>query len=346
MRCFRPSLVGVLALAVFLPALAAGQDLDDDEEVSLARNRFVQYGIVSGRVVGVSGQVGPIMTHNLVNPATGRNERVSIDLTSGLPNVRYEMTSPQENLSIELADADQLTVRRVIKQKNQRTVEFQQPHRGDLVLTVTDGSQPRRVRGASLWHLALAEPELCRQELFPLLELLRPSWHLAPLASAIEEALLRWAAAQRTSDRRQWHAWADALASPRFAEREAAERRLLDAGPAVVPFLENLDQAPMDAEQRSRVRGVIDRLDDAAEDTVESVVTWLAADPQPWLSLLGRPERSTRELAARQLGLLLGAPLDFDPAADEAVRTAQLSRLRARLAGMAAGARAATTDGN
>lgn len=347
MRFSRRSLASILALAAWLPALAAGQDFDDDQEVSLARNRFVQYGIVAGRIVGASAQRGPIMTHNLVNPATGRNERVSIDPTSDLPNVRYEMTSPEEDLSIELVDADQLTVRRVLKQQNCRTIEFLQPQRGPMVLSVRDGSnEPRRVQASDLWQLALAEPELCRRELFPLVELLRPSWHLAAQAMAVEEALLRWSAAERTSDRRQWHAWTKALASPRFADREAAERHLLEAGAAVLPFLEALDQREMDAEQRSRLRDLIAVLDDSSEDNVERVVTWLASEPQPWLDLLGRPDRSTRELAARQLARLVGAPLDFDPAADEPTRAAQLARLRSRLAETPPNAPATAADKN
>lgn len=341
MRAFWPLSGSLLALAALWPATVVGQNFDDDPNAPqasslVAKLHFVQYGILSGRIVAMSAQSGASMSYHLVHP--GRTERVSIDVTSGLPNVRYEMSSTREELLIELADSDELTVRRVAKDTSRRGLEFHQPHEGDVVLSIDQGSQSRRIAAASLWHLALAEPDLCRKELFPLVELLRPSWHLSPVASATEEALVRWAAAARIADRRQWQAWTDALASPKFAEREAAERLLLDAGPAVLPFLERLDRQRLDAEQRSRLRNLIAVLDDAAEDTVDRVVTWLAADRQPWLSLLGRSERSTRDLAARQLAQLVGGPIDFDPAADEQTRAAQLARLRARLSGAAAAA--------
>ena len=65
-------------------------------------------------------------------------------------------------------------------------------------------------------------------------------------------------------DRRQWRAWTDALASPKFSERQAAERRLLDAGPAVLPVLENLDH-PDDA------LAALDRADQGADPTPQSL---------------------------------------------------------------------------
>jgi len=328
----------VLTLAVLFAAAARADDLDDDDDRELvlgpsliAKLQFVNYGILSGRIVAASSHTDASMTHNRVDPITGKRERVSIDLTTGLPNVRYEMSSPTEELTIEVVDADQLTVRHTAKDKSLHTVDFEQPRHGELVVTISDGSNHTVLRAASLWHLALAEPEACRTDVFPLLEVLRPSWHLTSAVGSMEESLGRWAVAHRPADRRVWQAWVESLGSAKFSERQAAERTLLQAGPAVLPFLESVDRDRMDAEQRSRLRDLVGRLDDAREDTIDRAVTWLAADPEVWLSLLSRSDEGRRRLATRQLEQLLGSPVEFDVAADPPTRAAQLARLRIRL---------------
>jgi hypothetical protein len=347
-RRLLPVVLLACILAVnFTAAVATAQDFEDDGPDTilapslLARLQTVHYGIVSGRLVATSDRSDTSMTLNLTNQS--RRERVSIDVTTGLPTIHYEMTSAAEELLIDVTDAEQFSIRhtykdpaRLGKDPIRLGLEFQQERRGDLVLTLTDGGTKRTLRATSLWHLVLNAPKECRVELFPLLEMMRPSWHLASTSGAIEESLSRWAGAHRVADRRTWQQWVTELGSPRYAERQEAERNLLDAGPAVLPFLEHLEQGHLDAEQRIRLRGIIGLLDDDHEDTVERVVMWLAADPEVWLSLLSRPDESRRRLAADQLSRLIGSLIDFDPAADDAAREVQLVRLRTRLATPAA----------
>ncbi len=185
-------------------------------------------------------------------------------------------------------------------------------------------------------HLVLNAPKECRIELFPLLEMMRPSWHLASTSGAIEESLSRWAGAHRVADRRTWQQWVTELGSPPLCGASGGRAESAGRWPRVLPFLEHLEQGHLDAEQRTRLRGIIGLLDDDHEDTVERVVMWLAADPDVWLSLLPRPDESRRRLAADQLSRLIGSPIDFDPAADESSREVQLGRLRTRLATPAA----------
>jgi hypothetical protein len=87
----------------------------------------------------------------------------------------------------------------------------------------------------------------------------------------------------------------------------------------------------LDAEQASRVRALVDSLAVSYEDSIDRIATWLAGDEQIWLSLMSRSELPRRRLAAKQLSVLVGAPVEFDPAADEAQRKTQIERLRARL---------------
>jgi hypothetical protein len=55
-----------------------------------------------------------------------------------------------------------------------------------------------------------------------------------------------------------------------------------------------------------------------------------------WLSLGTRVELAKRRIAKTQLEQLAGAALEFDPAADEAVRREQLRQVRERFERMAA----------
>ncbi len=211
-------------------------------------------------------------------------------------------------------------------------LDFEQESGVPLRLSLEGEQGKRQIEGDGFWQLYLADPELVRQHLVPLLEILRPGWQLASTGAAIEDAL-----AQRTHDPRRgalarWAQWVERLASPKFADRESAQRQLTAAGPIVVPYLQGLDRRRLDAEQAARVRAIIEALSADNEDSADRVATWLSGDEQVWLSLAGRSEPAKRLAAARQLALLLGEPPDFDPLADAAVRQAQLEHLRGRLA--------------
>lgn len=279
--------LGCLLGGLLLPATARAQLAEEDSQELIGRLQEVQFAIVSGRIVAYSNQTGTT-SHDLVDQATGRREQIRIDGTSGIPSVRYQLSDPKEELTIDLADGDQLTIRRTTKDRALHGVEFTQPKRGELTLTIGEGEQRRVFHGASLWHLALAEPDVCRTDLFPLLEVMSTRWHLKPMLAAIEESLDHGSSPRRLADRRLWSTWVAGLGSPSFAARQAAQQKLENAGPAVVPFLENLDQRHLDAEQRSRIRELAADLDDTSEDRAERVIAWLAADPDIWLSQLSR----------------------------------------------------------
>ena len=183
---------------------------------------------------------------------------------------------------------------------------------------------PRHYTGASLWHLWLAEPEVCRQHLLPLLEALRPDWRLKERVAQIEEELLKAAAAGQLPDRQGWTALVAQLSDDRFSKREAADRELRALGPIVVPFLERLDLARLEPEQQLRVRRILTGMRrDMEEDPPQQVAAWLTADAGVWLAMLDRPQESTRRAAKTQLARLLGTIVQFDPAAPPEVRRRQ-----------------------
>jgi hypothetical protein len=171
-----------------------------------------------------------------------------------------------------------------------------------------------------------------RRHVIPDLELLHPSWQLAGTGWAIEEALLLHAQKPRPLDTGRWARLVDDLGNSRFAERQKAQRELLEIGQITLPFLEGLDTHRLDAEQLSRITTLIEALSVGYEDTADRMATWLVADEQSWLALLRRDEEVKRRVAARQLEVVTGRPIEFDPSAAPNIRRAQIERLQARLA--------------
>ena len=93
---------------------------------------------------------------------------------------------------------------------------------GPITLTVEQDGVTREVQGESVWYLLLAEPELCRQHLLPLLNMLRGDWHVVETAQAIESQMLRIAGEYRPENLRRWNRMVADLASDRFIVRQAA----------------------------------------------------------------------------------------------------------------------------
>ena len=295
-----------------------------------ARLHWLQYAMVGGRVVVSSAYYGTNMTLGPLQVGS-RRERLQVQINPGAINLRYELAGPDEQLRIELVESQRLRIQRT-RTAPLYELDFEQESGVPLRLSLEGEQGKRQIEGDGFWQLYLADPELVRQHLVPLLEILRPGWQLASTGAAIEDAL-----AQRTHDPRRGALarsaqWVERLASPKFADRESAQRQLTAAGPIVVPYLQGLDRRRLDAEQAARVRAIIEALSADNEDSADRVATWLSGDEQVWLSLAGRSEPAKRLAAARQLALLLGEPPDFDPLADAAVRQAQLEHLRGRLA--------------
>jgi len=325
------TLAAMIALVCAKFALAQGTvPIGGPSKVNADRLRWMQYKMVAGRIAVTSSYPGTNMTFGPARVDGRRRERLEIHINQSQIDLQYELISPDEQLSIALVDGKRLSIRRQRSEPNY-TLEFEQHPDRPLLFALTENEQRRTFRADSFWHLYLEEPELIRRRLVPVLEILHPSWQLASLGAALEETLFERAQNPQPLDTHRWHRLVDDLASSKFSDRTTAERELRAAGQVILPFLQNLDRARLDAEQASRIRALVDSLAVSYEDSIDRISTWLAGDEQIWLSLMSRADLPRRRLAAKQLSLLVGAPLDFDPTADEAQRTAQVQRLRARL---------------
>jgi hypothetical protein len=119
------------------------------------------------------------------------------------------------------------------------------------------------------------------------------------------------------------------LGDENFARREAADRALREATPALLIYLQQLDFNRLDAEQQFRIRRIIESISmKISADSPEQVASWLAGDPAIWLTYLTRPEVASRQVAAKQLAAFLEAPIPVDPHADPASQKAEFDKLK------------------
>ncbi len=333
----RTPAVGIL-LGLLCSAAMAAESLPATPLLRRAAdNRWLLPQVVAGRITVGGSRLG---NYSSRSSSSGKSEELSVRFNNAQRSMTYTCSTPREQLSVKIVSGDRISIAHSGKGDAKIVpVRFEQGPREPISLTLGRDDEEQVYRASTLWQLLLAHPQECRQHLVPLLDLLRPDWKLAETAAAMEAELLRAASTGQLPDRGRWAALVDQLADERFSEREAADRELRAAGRVVVGYLRGLDFGRLDAEQQFRVRRIIQWLSEqAGEDTAESFTPQVIGNPEIWLILLSRKEESTRRLAARQLGTILGEPIGFDPGAEPGAREAQLEALRARIRGKRPGA--------
>lgn len=329
----RPISILALIMTVVLgwTAAAGAQDLKAMQNLNqVVRSGLLQFRIVTGRVSLNASRVSPIQTPNNFE----KQDVLSIQSDyNGDIVMSYNWSNSNRQLSIEVSNVSKVRIRYSGKDDDtQVPVEFYQPLQAKTVLKVGPEGKQQIYSAPNLWHLFLAYPAETKRHLVPLLELLHPNWKLSESAATLESELLRKAGNKEISDRKRWVALVEQLGDESFAKRQAADRAIRAADPAVLSFLQQLDFSRLDAEQQFRVRRIIETLTERlGDDSPEQVASWLAGDASVWLILLNRSEVATRRQAARQLVAMLGGPIPVDPEADPASQKAQMEQLRLRI---------------
>jgi hypothetical protein len=249
---------------------------------------------------------------------------------NGQCRLQYDFADKDETVHVEIIDNGTHATVKADPKTGGPQLDFQQDVK-QCSLTAKIGDQTWELHGPTVWHLALGAPELCRKQLFPLLEMLRNGWKPDAVAADLEDSLFKSAATFTLGDQQRWAQAIRELSANSYSQRHAAFRRLREAGRAIVPYLQNYDVAQLDAEQRTRIQGLIaEYTGSGTEDTVSALTIRLLGDRQIWFELLDRDDLAKRTKAAETLSRLLNEKLDFDPAADAATRKTQLEKLRPR----------------
>jgi hypothetical protein len=324
----------LLALAVV--AAAAPSRPAVAQEIALSPNlannlRYLHVGMASGRVRAVSQFPGRSL--NSSTESQDRREKLTIDLNGAAPSIDYELSTSGFQVVLNLDDGNTLRIRRIPQGEGKtKYLEFHQPAEGPISVTIGQNPPEKTYTADSLWHLLVAEPDMSRTEVEPLLRLMRPGWPLASEGQAIEQSLFKQVDVERNYDRQAWAELVNQLRSENYADRIEADRRLRELGQVVVPYLRNLATARLDAEQAYRIRMIVRRFGAGAdEDTPDNAASWLAADPEVWYSLAVRTTGKQRAKVRTQLALILGEPVVFDVDASGDALKAQLGKIREQI---------------
>lgn len=323
---------GLFLAVALLGAPCAGQAVAPSVPPLLnraVRSGWMRLAVDQGRLRLVIANVGQIKP-----PAVSQAWEENLNLTArdGRGVLEYDLKLPDCSIQIRgEADGPFSLTRKPAERSPVLPLEFSQRPGEPLRLAVGPPAEQRVATARTFWHLLLGHPAET-ESLMPILRWLAGDGVLAPSALELEESLVRLAIQRLWSRRPQWEEWVRQLADERFAVRESADRNLRSAGAAVIPFLQEIDFAQLDAEQQYRLRRIRLALQQETNpSSAQYVATSLLGDRDVWLILLGREQESVRRAASEQLGLILGKPIAFDPAADPATRQKQWDALRGTL---------------
>jgi hypothetical protein len=292
------------------------------------RTGWIRFEVIGGRIAVLGHRCGQSRMVQNGETTDVPREQLSVQLCTESLLVHYEDVRAERQIMVDLDDQQRLVISRTGASPTD-DIKLIQPFKGPLSLSV--GREPVQTFTANtLWHLALKQPELCADRLFPLLETIRPHWRLKEQAAGLTEELVSKAGTDVLAERARWREWVSKLDSDDFAERQNADRQLRGSGQAVVAWLARLDRRQLSAEQAGRVHEICQGLANLSTDTPQRVAAWLVDDRCAWLALLNHQDASVRLAAADHMALLCGKPLAFNPFASFSDRQQQLAQLQVR----------------
>ncbi len=324
-----------IALSVFALSLMGRVSTGHEQpscSLVVAKN-WLRFELILGRLTATQLRGGQQKCVQQTSVSGGRRELLSVTGNSNAPSIRYELTDGTQRLTIEVIEGNEVRMLREPQPGAELLrLEFLQPSSGNVKLQVGDPEHPiASETAASVWHLLLAEPELCRQELMPIFDLLRPHWRLQESVERIEANLIAAATGGDGVSAANVRELVAKLDSPKFAQRQRADQQLRAMGVVVLTQFKQLDRTVLTREQRHRIDRMTNDMAVLRADTPERIVAWMLHDQAVWLSMLSRSDANKRQVAADRLCESHPAASRFDPFAEEAQRQRQIDTLRLRI---------------
>jgi hypothetical protein len=329
----RTAIVVALGLSSVPCAVSFSEEIRYSE-LLISDLNWVAFDVAMGRILATGSRTKQDRPRGTRELPDGAKEAIAVTLDRGLVSVHYEYLSATRQLVIRVVRGDRVEVESTCHDAAGRDeqMSFVQRPDGDVTLTVqVDGASPGVYEAASLWHLELAHPDVCRAYFNDALHMFRPNWRIESEVAEIRSSLLACDPARVATSRREVELLVTQLTSDDFRLRQRSARELRARGRNVLGFLQELDPATLDAEQRLRVESVQQAIIADYEDTPERVVAWLLNDKSAWLALLNDESPACRTRANSHLARLCDHPIDFDPGATSETRLAQLADLRSEL---------------
>lgn len=321
----------LICTLVLLPLLTASLAAAPPPENLLQRANWVRPEICDGRLVVQNLRAGQARIAQKPENEDLPRQMLALECDDVRITLRYEAEDERGAWNLTVTNEREVTLQRLTFGDEPGEITFRQPLEGDVKLNIRDQHGSHEYAARSLWRLLLGGDSRCREQTVALLEGLWPRLNLATRISEARQALLQMATGSQTTQEDRWTRWIEQLGDESYAVRQAADRRLRDAGRPAAVFLGRLNLAELDAESRLRIRRILADAADDSGDTPQRIALLVEDDSLVWLRLLESTDAAHRAQAREKLMSLTQRPVEFDPAADVKVREQQTQTIREQL---------------
>ena len=227
----------------------------------------------------------------------GIYESITVTARRGLPSLHYICQSEYQHLTLSVQDASTVRIESLLKATGERALLIQ-PAFGPIEWQSSRGELSQKLTATTLLHLRHQDSIGFDQHLEPMIRRALRGRSLAELARSTLDQMVH-----HTNDTTSLtvrpsmtlvRTLVDELASPERSIRVAAERELLVMGTVILPLVQTINTIDFDAEQRLRIRRIVNRLRPMTDDTPATLALMLVNDRQYWDGL-------SRSLAPEQL---------------------------------------------
>jgi hypothetical protein len=245
----------------------------------------------------------------------GVYESISVTAERGIPSLHYICQRPNQHLTLSVEKADHVRIESFCPETAERSV-LDQPRLGPAQWSIQRSGAHEVHSGSTLLHLRQRDPVGFDRHHGGLIRRLLRGQSVREMSDATRQELVRQTEAGQTPDADSIRETIELLRSPRRTQRVEAHRRLLSWGTPIVPIIERINRDDLDAEQRDRIRTILQRLRVRVNDTPASLAMLLIIDREYW-SLLAPQLSSDQLLAANdhlsRCGLEQLFPIDPQP---------------------------------
>lgn len=281
----------------------------------LIRSRWADIDVCLGQIQTTCIESAQSRIATSGTPGEGSFEKLTIANDTDTPSVFYHVEDERKDIDISVINGNHVTMTQSSNNPQIPPISFHQQSLGKILLHIGQGDALQKYSATSIWHLLLREPEICRQHLIPLLDILIADHHLMEDASQMEKGL--WEKAG------QPHISIDTMrrlifqmGNEKYDIRKHAMSQFDGLGIQALPFLESLDVMTLNRDQSDGVLRVIRTIKEkyrknpdvgSQKDSVERALLWLFEDPEIWSIFLQRTDPGQHAIALRELQAMFPA---------------------------------------
>ncbi len=306
-----------LILSIVISAVTSASEPISAQESTpslIERSQCGHFLMVLGRLRLDEARYNKLRREEAIEGSEAGTEYVSVTADRGIPSLHYLRQTTRERLSVDVAHARQVTIESTLlgATEPQATMRLFQPRVGMVEWSIAAANaKVETYRAPSLWHLYTMQPKLFETWICPILKHLFPASQQPLELDQIDEQLVTSVLREDVRPL-QWDEVATLVAklgATKRCDRMAAQTELIRYGVRVLPLLAMIDEASLDAEQRSSLTRIREHLEPRGHDSLDLVSCWLAHDYHFCEQSAQRWQPSDRQRISERLALACGRPL-------------------------------------